>query len=613
MLRSLMCAGLLAVSLGNAGERPRAARTEALPPEKFNQTHAPLFAPKPSREAGGLTERVAAALPPGASQSGSVPRRNYIDEFIFGKLERDRIPSAGLASDEEFLRRATLDLTGRIPTAEDVRAYAANRDPRKRDQLVDRLLDSEAYVDKWAYFFLDLFRANGKMGRGQNLFHYWVKENLRVDRPYDDWARAMISSSAKSNHVVAASNVIAREHVQGKPYPDDGADWGMVHQLDTHDELVLLWGRVFLGVNFSCVACHDGKGHLEKVNVYLSGRKRTDFFQLASFFGNTRYMMYWSNGQPISGEFLIDDAGDGYKTKSGSMIRVPRFGGPSTPKFILTDETPKAGAEPREELARMITSHPQFARASANLLWSRLMTFGIVDPYDEFDLARQDPANLPKGWDLQPSHPELLNAMADDLRRHGYSLRRLLGAIARSNAYALSARFDGEWKESYSRYYARKFVRMLSAEEVHDAIASATSRPGDFKYGGEKMALAMQLSGPGGGTDVRYFMQAFGQSNRSNPPRTPSGSPLQPLVLMNTPVVNERVAAEKDSRVQRLLDSYKQDDARVVEELFLATLSRLPSEREKTIGLEALAASRVNGAQNLQWALINQAEFLFNH
>src|SRR4029079_5516518 len=101
-------------------------------------------------------------------------------------------------------------------------------DPGNSDKAIARLLESEAYVDKWAYTFMDLFRANGKMGRGQNLFHYWMKENLAVDRPYDDLARSIIAAAAKSNHVVAASNVIAREHVQGKAQPDDGNDLGMV-------------------------------------------------------------------------------------------------------------------------------------------------------------------------------------------------------------------------------------------------------------------------------------------------------------------------------------------------------------------------------------------------
>ncbi|HTM51738.1 MAG TPA: DUF1549 domain-containing protein [Bryobacteraceae bacterium] len=581
--------------------------------DRFSEIHAPLFQPPKANNTGALTERVAATLPGGKGVQTPVVRRNFVDEYIFSKMTRDGVPHAALTSDIEFLRRVTLDLTGRIPAAQEVTAFAADPDPGKRDKAIARLLESEAYVDKWAYTFMDIFRANGKMGRGQNLFHYWMKENLRVDRPYDDTVRSIIASSAKSNHVSAASNVIAREHVQGKPQPDDGNDLGMVQQLDTDDELAILYGKTFLGINLSCISCHDGKGHLEKVNVWLSGKKRSDFFRNTSFLGNSRYLMYWEHGKPQSGEFLIDDENPGYNTKGASMIRVPRFGGPSDPAFILTGEKPQPGAEPRAELGRLLTANPQFARATVNLFWARLMGFGIVEPFDEFDLARLDPKNVPAGWELQASHPELLEALAKDFTASGYSIRHLLSTICRSSAYQLSARFEGEWKESYTRYFARKFVRMLSAEELHDAIALATSRPGSFTAGSEKVGMSMQLSGPSGGGDIKYFMQTFGQSNRSNPPHALTGSPLQPILLMQSPVVNDRVLAAKDSRVQRLLDTYKTDNGRVVDELFLATLSRPASGGERQVALAAIEKNRVEGAQNLQWALINQVEFFFNH
>jgi hypothetical protein len=607
-----LCTFASAALMWGAEKAPRKAQPETMATDAFAEAHAPIFQAPPSKDAGALTERVTPSTKDG-KPAARAARANFIDGYIFGKMERDGVPYAPPSTDHEFLRRVTLDLTGRIPSAEDVRSFTADADPAKRAKLVDRLLRSEEFVDKWAYYFMDLFRANGKMGRGQNLFHYWMKENLRVDRPYDDVARSIIAASAKSNHVVAASNVIAREHVQGKPQPDDGKDWGMVQQLDTHDELNILYAKTFLGVNLSCISCHDGKGHLEKVNVWLSRQKRTQFFQNSAFMGNSRYMMYWEDGKPQSGEFLIDDYSPGYDTKGASMIRVPRFGGPGAPAYIMTGEKPQAGAEPREELGRMITADPQFARATVNMFWARLMGFGIVEPFDEFDLARQDPKNLPAGWDLQPSHPELLDALAKDFRANHYSLRALISAICKSNAYQLSARYNGEWKDAYTKYYARKFVRQLSAEEIHDAIASATSRPGSFSYGGEKMGMAMQLSGPAGGGDVRYFMQTFGQSNRSNPARNPTGSPLQPLLLMQSSVVNDRVTAAKDSRVQRLLDAYKTDDGRVVDELFLGTLNRPPAENERKVALEALGRNRIDGAQNLQWALINQVEFVFNY
>ncbi len=611
---ALICSFALAATTGAADQTKPKPREESMASDRFAEAHAPMFAPARSNAAGELTERVSRSLAAAGSAraAGRTPRRNFIDEHVFGKMERDGVPSAPLSTDHEFFRRVSLDLTGRIPSSEEVRDFVASGDPGKREKLIDRLLASDAFVDKWAYFFMDLFRANGKMGRGQNLLHYWMKENLQVDRPYDDVVRSIIAAAGKSNHVVAAVNLIAREHVQGKPQPDDGEDLGMVQQLDTHDELAVLYAKTFLGINLSCVSCHDGRGRLEKVNVWLSRKKRSEFFQNSAFLGRSRYLMYWENGKPQSGEFLIDDHNPGYDTRGASMIRVPRFGGPNQPAFILTGERPREGAEPREEMGRMLTAHPQFARATVNLFWAKLMGFGIVEPFDEFDLARQDPANVPAGWRLQPSHPELLEALAADFRGHGHSVKRLFRTIARSNAYQLSARFPQEWKEAYTPYFARKFVRLLGAEELHDAIVLATGRPGSFRYGGSQVPMAMQLSGPSGGGDLKYFMQTFGQSNRNNPPKPAAGSPLQPLLLMQSPVVTERVVAARDSRVQRLLDSYREDD-RLVEEMFLGTLSRPPSSPEKEVALAALARNRVEGAQNLQWALINLTEFFFNY
>ncbi len=271
----------------------------------------------------------------------------------------------------------------------------------------------------------------------------------------------------------------------------------------------------------------------------------------------------------------------------------------------------------------MLTADPQFARAAVNMFWAKLMGVGIVDPYDEFDLARLDPKNLPPGWDAQPSHPELLEKLATYFRENNYSVHKLFKLICNSSAYQLSARFPGEWKETYTKYYARKFARMLSAEELHDAIVSATERPGKFVLTSRRedgssdggaaasVPMAMQVSLPQPRGELKSFMAAFGESNRGSPPHAPSPSPLQPIMMMRSSVVNDRVLAQKDSRVQRLLDSYK-DNGKVVDQLFMATLSREPMPAEKDLAVAAMEKNRIEGAQNLQWALLNVVEFLYN-
>jgi hypothetical protein len=598
------------------------------------EAHAPLFQAS-GANAGTVTDRVMAGLTAPAAGPRLAPR-NFIDEQIFGKMQREGIPHAPLATDQEFLRRVMLDLTGRIPTPVEVREFLADQAADKRAHLIDQLIGSPGFVDKWSYFYLDLVRANGKMQRGVELFHLMVKDSLAADRPYDDFARSLISSSAKSNYVVPAVNPIVREHVEGKTglAPDNGDDFDKINQTDTHDEVSILFGKIFLGINLSCIGCHDGAGHLEKVNVYLSHKKRSDFFQQSAFFGNTRYIQWIDATEFRMGLITVDDLGKGYNTKEESMLRMRRTGGPNAPKFLLTDEMARAGQDPREELARMLTANPQFARATVNLFWSKLMGVGFVEPWDEFDLARQDPKNLPKGWDVQPSHPELLDQMAAYFRKNNYSLHKLLSAICNSNAYQLSARFPGEWKDSYTKYYARKFVRMLGAEELHDAIASATERPGSF--GGRRrrpaaatagaqaavvnnddpppqapVTRAMQVTVPNPTGELKSFLQAFGQANRGTPARPPQPSPLQPIMLIRSSVVNDRVLAANDSRVQRLLDTYK-DNGKVVDELFLGTLSREPLPDERLYAVSELDKNRKEGAQNVQWALLNLVEFLYN-
>ncbi|MSV27545.1 MAG: DUF1553 domain-containing protein [Bryobacterales bacterium] len=613
----------LTVAFCCAAEVPKQKSKPADASNMSSDVHGSLFQGPKSMDAGAATARLAASLP-SAAQSESVPLRSFIDNRIFGKMQKDGVPHAPISTDQEFFRRVTLDLTGQIPAAADLRAFLGDTSPAKRAKLIDKLIGSPAFVDKWAYFYMDLLRANGKMGRGINLFHYTLRESLASDRAYDDFARSLINSSAKSNYVVASVNPIVREHVEGKPGQEEGPnDLRKIHQMDTHDELSILFGRVFLGINLSCIACHDGAAHLEKVNVYLSRQKRTDFFRQAAFLGNTRYIPHVEHTEAIMGHSLVDDLNVGYNTKADSMLRMKRMGGEGTPKFLLTNEALAGGAEPRDEFARMMTSHPQFARATVNMFWSKLMGVGIVEPVDEFDLARQDPDRVPAGWQLQPSHPELLNELAAHFRKNNHSLHSLFRVICNSSAYQLSARFPGEWKDSYTRYYARKYARMLTAEEIHDSITIATGRPGSFGGGrrrkvqndddppGPTVTMAMQSAMPRAQGELKSFLNAFGQANRGTPAKPSQASPLQPIMLMRSPVVNDRVLAEKDSRVQRLLDSY-QDNGKVVEELFLATLSREPVPEEKALAVSFLDRNRVTGAQNVEWALLNLVEFLYN-
>ena len=252
--------------------------------KRVTDAHRPLFEPaqKKSRNASRVTAEAARNLPASAS-SAKVPRRNFIDEHIFGRMERDRIPHAGLAGDEEFARRAWLDATGRIPPPDQLLKFVADKDPGKRDKLVDQLIGSDEYIDRWTYYFEDLFRAGGRMGFGLNLFHYWMHEWLRLDRPYNEVVTDLVSQGGKTSFSLPGGLYFARDFVKAKDDPTEPDAHDLVNNPDTIDEFTITYSKVFLGLNLACISCHDGKRHLEKVNLFLTGKNaRTSSSRLAS-------------------------------------------------------------------------------------------------------------------------------------------------------------------------------------------------------------------------------------------------------------------------------------------------------------------------------------------
>ena len=292
------------------------------------------------------------------------------------------------------------------------------------------------------------------------------------------------------------------------------------------------------------------------------------------------------------------------------MSRMPRDGKTHEPAFLLTGERPKAGENPRAALARMMTSHIQFSRATVNWIWGRLMTVAFVEPYDGFDLAR---------WEGQATNPELLEALANEFRSHNYSVQRLIKTIMKSSAYVLSSRFEGEWKDAYAPYYARKYIRVLSGTEVVDAITKVTNRPGRYRIDGVGVSRVKQLATPqnvgkaGENAEISSIMEAFFQSNRfTQVPEGNKPTTLQALLLTGGGVVNTRVLAEKGSRVEQLLASGK-SNREIIEEMFLTSLARPPTPAETEVALRAVERDRKQGAEDVQWALLNGIEFILNH
>ncbi|MBI3684599.1 MAG: DUF1553 domain-containing protein [Acidobacteria bacterium] len=583
------------------------AQQRPLPPD-----HPAAPAVDRRQQASQLTAEVAGRA---SGKSAPVRRKNYIDDFVFSKMEKDGIPHAPLSTDEEFFRRVHIDLIGRIPDPEQLHQFLESKDADKRDKLVDAIVGSPAYRTKWTYWFGDLaMAAANRIGNeGKNIFYRWIYDNLQINRPWNEFVSDLITASAVSNWFVGPSGYVARWVVIGIKCEDT------VHE-DTSDELAIHTAKHFLGIDLNCISCHDGARHLEKINLWLAQRKREELWRMAAFFGKTRVLRRVEVAT-TQDEYSIDEQGPGYDAGARTVVRVPRRGqGMLDPVFLLTGEKADPTRPLRPQYASILTGQPQFARATVNRFWAEMMGIGIVDPPADFDLARQDPSNPPPApWTLQPTHPELLEALAEDFRKNNHDVQRLLKLIAKSSAYQLSSRFPGEWRDSYARYYARKFVRRLTSEELYDSIVKATNlytnvhvkgtdfnarfatetrSPEDFKYNNLK--------------DIVFFLESFGQNNREYSERKNGGTITQAVLMMNSPWVLKQTRATPGSFLAKLVDSNASHEEKITQ-LFERLLMRKPAPEEMAMAKDLVRSDGRKGYEDLQWLLMNKLEFLFQY
>jgi hypothetical protein len=591
---------------------------------RIEDAHGAIFQPQDrARDASKLTEAVSAGLPPSAASLAPIAKKNFVDEHIFGRIERDKIPHAPLAGDAEFLRRVYLDATGLLPTPDQVRAFLADKDPNKRDRLIDSLIGTEEFADQWAYHYGELFRTDDAR------YHLFTKQWIKADRPYNEVFYDIVTPTTKYLGGQPAGMYFDPTTYTNTRciFVTDSDSLKSFNRLDWADEVTSEIGRVFLGVTMDCFSCHNGAGHADTVNLFLASMRRVDFWQQSAFFGKTRLTASggFQNGSPS-----FDDLAGGYNTKDDgnyytmSEARFPRDGRSYEPAFFLTGEKPKPGENPRKALGRILPTHIQFARAAVNIIWQKLMVIGLVEPYDGFDLKRLDPKNPPPApWTIQPSNPELLEALAQDFRANNYSIQHVIKTIMKSNAYQLSTQFEGEWKDQYISYHARRFARILTGAEAADLVAEATDVPFPVREYGQGYKYVKELTNPARmrndqnveNKEVFAFMQAYYQTERALPPSDKSmANAIQAMMMMSSSVVNKRVVGEgANTRVGKLLKSGKTDE-QMIEELVLASLSRFPTAGEVEFGKHLIEEKGKNqGLETMQWVVLNTPEFLLNH
>jgi hypothetical protein len=377
-----------------------------------------------------------------------------------------------------------------------------------------------------------------------------------------------------------------------------------------------------------CLLCHDGARHLDSLNLWGKSETRANMQGLSAFFARERMTRQAVNNYA---RFIVSETATGdYMLNTNSGNRQPRVpqGGVNRvmPKYPWNGSTTiPANADRIKTLATTLTSDIQFSRAAVNYIWEQFMVEAFVSPSNAFDLARLDPKNPPPApWKLQPTNPELLDAMALWFQQSGYNLRLLMMTITKSNAYQLSSGYPGEWKLDYVPYYARKYVRRLKAEEIHDAIVQVTGIVPTYTmdYQGSLYPLppiswAMKFhdtTEPRSNGTVAQFLNGFGRGNRDGSLRDSSGSVLQALNMMNHSFVMGRIHNNNNgSNVQYILRATT-NQTTIVDHLFVSTLSRPATPEERATALEVMRwLGTQRAAEAIQWALLNKLEFIFNY
>jgi hypothetical protein len=493
---------------------------------------------------------------------------NFIDEHVFAKLKLLRITPSELSNDAQFCRRVYLDVIGLVPTPEEVVRFLEDRGPDKRARLIDALLERPDHVDFWALKWADRLGCNQRFTgvKGAISFHRWIRDQIALNVPLDQFVRTIITA-------------------RGPNFTHPPASF--YRRIRNPEDAVEAVCQVFMGVRVGCAKCH---------NHVAERWTQDDYYGMAAFFSQVRY----KNGPQNFAQYNKEET---VYLAPNSEVRQPRTGVVMRPKPLGDEPVDVRGDEDRrEKLADWLVSpsNPFFARAAVNRIWYHLMGRGIVEPVDDF--RESNP----------PASAELLKALADDFVVHGFDVKRTIRLILNSRVYQLSS-LPNELNAEDTRYFSHATVRMLSAEQILDSACLAAGVP-ETLFNLPPGTRAAQVPD---GELVHPFLKDFGQPARAESCECERGSDStleQALQVVGGRTLHAKVIAQ-DNRIGKLLGSGA-DNATLVEQLFLATLSRYPSASERALAESELvtrASDRRRAAEDLFWTLLNHPEFLFQH
>ncbi|MBM3787559.1 MAG: DUF1553 domain-containing protein, partial [Acidobacteria bacterium] len=356
-------------------------------------------------------------------------------------------------------------------------------------------------------------------------------------------------------------------------------------------------------------------------------RTRDQFWKTSAFLSRMYYIRWSDDVNGFRPRIVLVDrdygAYSGAVNPSNPGNRPARTAAVVEPEFVLNARRPSTDNW-REDLGRIITEDRQFARATVNHVWAQLFGSGIVDPPEAWDFLRTDPKSPPPaGWPTQNANPELIEDLADYFIRSNFQLKALVRQIVSSDTYQLSSRYTGQWQPVYSRYFARYDARRLSAEQIYDSVLMATRTEQPMAIAGMPRAFfyANQLpdaAEPSTDGRVVDFLNQLGRGNWVTIERTEEPTILGMLFTMNEAQVvyrsmgNSNVLVQSRNQVLRI-DAMPITDEEAIRRMYLATLTRTPSEAEMTAVLQYRSGARAQWLSDLQWALLNKLDFAFNY
>lgn len=485
-----------------------------------------------------------------------------VDKLVFNKLQQLQIKPSELCTDTDFLRRATLDLTGRLPSVEETQTFLKSDPTKRRAELVDRLLASDDYAQFWSLKWADLLRCNSRRltSTGVHKFRRWLFDVAKNDKPLNEFAYELLTAEGSTQHNPAANYWRASRD-----------------EIDATETTA----QLFLGIRIQCAKCH---------NHPFEKWTQDDYYGIAAAF----HRVGRKAGKLPNDELIF--------VKYSGEVTQPRTGETMKVRLLLKGSVDvPADQDRRRVFADWLTgeANPFFAKSVANRIWGHVMGRGIVEPVDDFRDSNP------------PSNPELLNFLAADLVANNYSAKHLIRRIMNSRIYQLSS-LRNDFNADDEIYFSHATTRMLTAEQLLDAICHITGVAENFK-GMPPGTRAIDLVDPPEG---HKFLQVFGQPQRElacECERSSDSNLSQALQLINGPVVHNKVRA-KEGNLHRWI-AEKKSDRDIISLLYLTGLSRQPEEVEFQTSLKHIAANkdRTSALEDIAWAVINSKEFLFQH